>query len=120
MRSESIGGAKYFVTFIDDHRRYCEVGFIKRKDQVFSEFLKYKNMAEIQTGKRIKFIYPDNGTEYYNEFDKYLQDWGIRRKLTGPNTPISAKRRCGAEESNTFRYGEVHAYTSQPEPIVLD
>ena len=43
MRSESKGGAKYFITFIDDHSRYCEVSFIKIKNQVFSEFVKFKN-----------------------------------------------------------------------------
>ena len=46
MRSDSKGGAKYFVTFIDDHSRYCKVSFIKRKNQVFPEFMKYKNMVE--------------------------------------------------------------------------
>ncbi|KAM0730365.1 Retrovirus-related Pol polyprotein from transposon TNT 1-94 [Formica fusca] len=32
MRTESEGGARYFVTFIDDHTRWCEVyliGFLK-------------------------------------------------------------------------------------------
>ena len=54
-------------------------------------------MDETQTGKRIKFIHSDNGTEYCNkEFDKYLQDWGIG---------TVAKRSCGEEESNSFRYG---------------
>ena len=80
MRSESKGGAKYFFTFIDDHSRYCEVSFMKRKNQVLSELMKFKNMVETQTGKRIKCIHSDNGTKYCNKkFEKYLQDWEIRR-----------------------------------------
>ena len=64
MSSESKAGAKYFVTFIKDHSRYCEVSFIKRKNHVLSEFMKYKNIVETQTGKRIKFIYSDKGKDH--------------------------------------------------------
>ncbi|CAA9993488.1 unnamed protein product [Nesidiocoris tenuis] len=43
---------------------------------------------ETLTGKKIKFIQSDNGTEYCNkEFDRYLQAHGISRRLTIPHTP---------------------------------
>ncbi|CAB0018378.1 unnamed protein product, partial [Nesidiocoris tenuis] len=43
---------------------------------------------ETFTGKKIKFIQSDNGTEYCNkEFDRYLQAHGIFRRLTIPHTP---------------------------------
>ena len=34
MRTESIGGNKYFVTFIDDYSRCCAVYYLKRKSEV--------------------------------------------------------------------------------------
>lgn len=34
MQTESISGAKYFVTFIDDYSRCCKVYFMKQKNEV--------------------------------------------------------------------------------------
>ncbi|KRZ07267.1 Retrovirus-related Pol polyprotein from transposon TNT 1-94 [Trichinella pseudospiralis] len=35
MRQNSIGGSKYFVTFIDDHSRWCETYFLKNRNEKF-------------------------------------------------------------------------------------
>lgn len=40
MRTESLGKSRYFVTFIDDASRWCEICFIRRKDEVFQAFKK--------------------------------------------------------------------------------
>lgn len=88
MRCQSNSGAKYFVTFIDEKSRYCEVFFLKKKSDVFSAFVKYKASAENFTGKKIKALQSDNGREYCNnEFDSYLVKNGIKRRLTTPHTP---------------------------------
>jgi transposase InsO family protein len=42
MKNESIGGAKYFLTFIDDKTRKMFVYFLKSKDQVFAKFQDFK------------------------------------------------------------------------------
>lgn len=87
-RTESTGGAKYFVTFVDDCTRWCQVYFIKRKCGVFEAFRLYQQLVERQTGKKIKCLQSDNGREYCNtEFDKYLADQGITRRLSIPYTP---------------------------------
>lgn len=84
-RCESLGKAKYFATFIDDASRWCEVRFLKTKDEVFEAFKEVKAMFKNQKGKRIKFLQSDNGTEYVNgRFDDYLKRAGIVRKLTVP------------------------------------
>lgn len=73
MKQESYGGAKYMATFIDDFSRYTTVCFLKQKSDILKEFIKYKKMAENQTGEKIKILRSDNGKEYINkEFDKYL------------------------------------------------
>lgn len=88
MRTNSIGGARYFATFIDDHSRWCEVRFIKSKDEMPRVFKEYKALVENQTGAKIKVVQSDNGTEYCNrEFDRFLIDQGIKRRLTVTYTP---------------------------------
>ncbi|KMQ84418.1 retrovirus-related pol polyprotein from transposon tnt 1-94 [Lasius niger] len=74
MRIASYSGAKYFVTFIDDKSRWCEVIFVKNKNDVLNAFKKYKAAAETLTGRKIKALQSDNGREYCNkEFDKFLE-----------------------------------------------
>ena len=42
MQTESICGAKYFVTFIDDYSRCCKVYFLKQKNEVLNKFKEFK------------------------------------------------------------------------------
>lgn len=88
IHTEAIGGAKYFVTFIDDSTRWCEVFLLKRKNEVFEKFIEYKSFVENLFGKRIKFLQTDNGGEFCNKvFDDFLKQEGIVRRLTIPHTP---------------------------------
>ena len=88
MSTNSIGGARYFVTFIDDNSRKTFVYFLKTKDQVFTKFKEFRSMIQNQTGKRIKNIRSDNGGEYLsNNFKKFLKDHGIQHQVTVPYTP---------------------------------
>lgn len=87
-RTTSMGGARYFCTFIDDNTRYCTVYVIKSKDEVFNKFKIYKNMVETICKGKIKYLQTDNGKEYCNtRFDEYLNESGIQRRLTTPYTP---------------------------------
>jgi len=80
----SYGGARYFLTFIDDMSRYSFVYTIKSKDV----FEKFKAMVETKTSLKIKAIRSDNGTEFVNRiFDKFLKECGITRQLSVPYTP---------------------------------
>ena len=46
MRTNSIGGSRYFLTFIDDYSRKMWVYFLKEKSQVFEIFKKFKTLME--------------------------------------------------------------------------
>jgi len=71
MRTQSNRGAKYFVMFMYDYNRCCEIKFLESKSEVINAFKEYKSMAEKQTEKRIKFVQSGNGTEYRNrEFER--------------------------------------------------
>ena len=79
MRINSFGGARYFVTFIDEKSRWVEVRFLKNKSDVKSEFLKFKSYVETQQEKKIKILRTDNGLEYCGkEFTNALEQAGIR------------------------------------------
>ena len=88
LNSESLGGAKYFVTFIDAKTHFTWVYFLKSKDEVFSKFLEWKSLVERMSDYKLKTLRTDNGGEYTSgEFSKYLRIEGIRHELTVPKTP---------------------------------
>jgi len=77
---ESIGGCKYYVSFIDDHTRKVWVSFMKHKGEVFQHFLNFKTMVEKEKGVNIKCLRSDGGGKYFsNEFIEYLKEHGIQR-----------------------------------------
>lgn len=88
MRVRSFGGTRYFVTFIDDKSRWCEIYFMENKSEVAKKFIEFKNMAERKTGMKIKCLRSDNGTEYVNNYmNDFLKNHGIRHELTIEYTP---------------------------------
>lgn len=98
MRVASIGGAKYFVKFIDDHSRWCEVRFLKSKDEAFKATKDYIALVGNQRGCKVKCIQSDNGGEYSsNEFEGFLKSQGFTRRLTIPYNP---KQNGVAEHKN--------------------
>lgn len=88
MQNNSIGGSRYFVSFIDDYSRYAHVFFVSNKSDVFSVFQEYKAAVENKTGHRIKTLRSDRGGEYMsNEFSDYLKSNGIQHQVTVRCTP---------------------------------
>jgi len=59
-----------------------------KKDEIFSWFCAFKALVENQTGKKIKILRNNNGTEYEsNEFNGYCREAGIKREITTAYTP---------------------------------
>ena len=88
MRVESLNKAKYFVTFIDDSSKWCEVYFLRSKSEVLEKFKEFQKRAENQKERKVKCLQSDNGKEYVNkELDFYLKEHGIVRRLTVPHNP---------------------------------
>ena len=88
LNARSIGGAEYFVTFIDDRTHYTWVYVLRTKGEVFDCFLRWKALVENSSGRRVRGIRTDNGGEYTsNQFQKYLLSEGIRHERTVPKTP---------------------------------
>ena len=85
---DSLGGAKYYVTFIDGASGFCYVYFMRHKDEVLEKFKLYKNMVANKFGKPIKTVRSDNGGEYKNtNMATYIEEKGIVMENTAPYTP---------------------------------
>ena len=87
MKTRSLGGSLYFVTFIDDHSRKLWAYTLKSKDQVLDVFKQFEALVERQTEKKLMCIRTNNGGEYSGLFDEYCKQQGIRHQKTPPKTP---------------------------------
>lgn len=86
----SLGGALYFLLFIDDFPRFTYIYFLDKKSIVFSHFKAFKILVESQLGDyRIFILHFDNGGEFAsNAFNWFCLDHGIQCQLTNPYNPI--------------------------------
>ena len=86
--SPSLGGAEYFVTFVDDKSHYVWIYPIKHKHEVFQKFMEWKSYVENATNHKVKKFRTDNGGEYKStEFENFLKKEGIEHQYTIPKTP---------------------------------
>ncbi len=100
----SLGGSRYFVTFIDDYSRWTTMYTMKQKSETFACFQKFHSFAEKHTGfsiqsvnvikrssksdESLKALRTDNGGEYLSsDFKSYLIRHGIQHQLTVAYTP---------------------------------
>ena len=88
MSIESIGGSRYFITFIDDYSRFVVTYTMKRKNEALEKFKQYVAMAETKFGYKVIKTRNDNGGEYCsNIFADYLKERGTQDERTVPYTP---------------------------------
>ena len=86
LKVRTLGGALYFVTFIDDHSRKVWAYTLKTKDQVLDVFKHFQANVEREIGRQLKCVRSDNGGEYIGPFDKYCTNHGIRHEKTVKKT----------------------------------
>ena len=88
MQVSSPGGAKYLATFTDDYSRLAVVIPLAAKSDVPGAVKEIISKWETQTGKSLKAVRTDRGTEYLNsELHKYFRSKGIIHNTTAPYTP---------------------------------
>jgi hypothetical protein len=77
MKNISLGGARYFLTFIHDFSRKMWVYPLKAKSECFERFKEFKALAKKEVDSYIKVLRIDNGGEYTsNQFEAYC--WKVR------------------------------------------
>lgn len=88
MSCSSFGGARYFVSFIDDLTRKTEIFFIKEKSQALPSYKEFEARATNQCGKKIRQLRSDRGGEYVSkQFKAHLAGRGTENQFTAPYTP---------------------------------
>ncbi|KAH9717203.1 hypothetical protein KPL71_021739 [Citrus sinensis] len=92
---DSLGGCRYFLSFIDDYSRMVWVYVLKTKDEVLERFKRWKILVETQTNLKVKILITDNGLEFCNkEFGDFCERHGIMRHKTRMNITLMDKVRC--------------------------
>ncbi|GAU36929.1 hypothetical protein TSUD_332020 [Trifolium subterraneum] len=81
MQVDSIGGNKYFVSFVDDFCRKIWTYLINKKSDVLSVFKKFKSVVERQSGHKLKVLRTDGGGEYVSH------DFAEFHEVVPPYTP---------------------------------
>ena len=87
-RVNSLGGYRYFVTFIDDFSKRTWIYFIKNKSEVLSKFQHFVHLLKTMTGRTVQALRTDNGGEYTSkDFAEFCLSQGISWELPPPYTP---------------------------------
>lgn len=60
MRAKTIGGRRYFLTFVDDYSKYTVVYILRKKSDAFDKLQEYVEMARTQFNKIPKILRSDN------------------------------------------------------------
>ncbi|KAI7938193.1 hypothetical protein MJO28_015113 [Puccinia striiformis f. sp. tritici] len=84
----SNGGAKYFLTLVDQHTGFINITILKEKSDTPQAIEKFKIFYENQTGKRMKKLITDGGGEFCNKMlSSILEGSGIQHNVAPPYTP---------------------------------
>ncbi len=88
MTSTSLGGARYFVTYIDDFSRKVWVYLLKSRGECFEKFKEFNALVERQLEYKIKVFRSDNGGEYISKgFKGFLKAHDIEKQTSTPYRP---------------------------------
>lgn len=84
----SIGGARYYLLFLNEATDYRTVYFIKHKSDVLENLKEYNNKIKNKCGYNIKVLRADNGKKYANyQVKDYLKKCGIVMESIASYTP---------------------------------
>ena len=87
-RTKSLGGAEYFISFIDDATRMVTIMFMKNKSEAAGLIKQYVNEIERRFDRKPKYLRFNNGKELVNtEVKKFAAEKGIVIETTSPYSP---------------------------------
>ncbi|KAL9413504.1 hypothetical protein AB3S75_042066 [Citrus x aurantiifolia] len=111
-RTLSLNNRRYFILFVDDYTRMMWIYFLNEKSEAFSNFLRFKALAERQSGCKMKTLRTDRGGEFiYTPFMNYCRDNGIKKQLTISQSPqqngvVERKNRTIVEVARSMLKGK--------------
>lgn len=84
----SLGGSRYFATFLDDYSKLSVVRPCAYKSEVKEITRDVISFLEKQSGSHVRAVRSDNGTEYMNEeLQKFCRERGIHHERTVRYSP---------------------------------
>ncbi len=83
----SLGDARYALTIMDDYSHYSEVHCIKSKSDVFQCARGTMVLWQRQTGRKVKVVRTDNGSEFQGLLQEWFVDKGIAHQTSADYTP---------------------------------
>lgn len=87
-RIETLGGARFFLSIIDDYSRKVWLYVLKTKDETLVKFREWCAEVENHTGQKVKCLRTDNGLEFVSsQFNLFCTSKGIRSHRTVPGHP---------------------------------
>ena len=87
-RIKNLTGARWFVSFVDDHTRLTWIFLMKEKSEVNHIFQKFHMMIQNQFNAQIQVFKTDNAREYFNShLESYLSHHGIIHTSSCVDTP---------------------------------
>ena len=88
LSTESIGGSKYFITFLNFNSHYAFIYFMRGKDEVADKLIKFINFVTNQSGKNLKVLRSDGAKENTTRsINSFLESKGIKHEISCPYTP---------------------------------
>lgn len=88
LRTQSLGGSRYFLTITDVFSDYTEVKFLRNKSEATDQIINFIEFTKTQLSKKPKVFRSDGGGEFVNiKLQNFLQAEGIKIQITTPNTP---------------------------------
>ncbi|KAJ0962959.1 hypothetical protein J5N97_028081 [Dioscorea zingiberensis] len=83
--SHSVGGYKYYVSFIDDFSKFTWLYLLNSKSDVERVFFQFQNHVERLLEKKIQCMQTDWGGEY-QKLHKFFKNLGIEHRISCPYT----------------------------------
>ncbi|CAN1188688.1 Retrovirus-related Pol polyprotein from transposon TNT 1-94 [Linum perenne] len=88
MKTQNVNGARWFVTFIDDHTRLTWTFLMKEKSETTTIFQNFHRMVSTQFQTTIQVLKTDNAHDYFNSaLGSYLTTHGIIHASSCVDTP---------------------------------
>lgn len=85
----SLDGSRYFMTLLDDYTGMSWVYTLRDKNSntVYNAYVQWEALVMRASGKEVKILRTDGGTEYKGDLAEYFRTKGIVRQLTVRHTP---------------------------------
>jgi histone deacetylase 1/2 len=96
--TQSVGGFKYYVSFIDAFSKFTWIYLLRAKSEVEQVFIRFQTHVERLLNLKILCIHSDWGGEY-QRLHQYLQTSGISHHVSCPYTH---QQNGAAERKHTY------------------